>query len=79
MSNPLTQKKFTTHKAHIHHFTNLEQHVIIFKIFIWLHWVFVAACGIFLVACGIFSCSLQDLLVVAYGLLVAACMQDLVP
>ena len=30
-------------------------------LFIWLHWVFIAACEIFIAARGIFSCSMRDL------------------
>ena len=35
--------------------------LIFIHLFIWLHRVFVAACGIFVVACRIFSCGMWDL------------------
>ena len=42
-------------------------------LFIWLCQVLVAARGIFVAVWGIFSCGMQDLLVAACELLVAAC------
>ena len=44
----------------------------IIYLFIWLHRVLVVASGTFVAACRIFSCGMQDLLVAACRLLVAA-------
>ena len=47
-------------------------------LFIWLHWVLVAAWEIFIAACGIARCSAQVSLVVACGLLFS-CAQAWLP